>query len=111
MIKTSGYRVSPAEVEQAIAKHPAVSDAGVVGIPDAEKGQIIKAVIVLRPEFTPGDRISEEIREFVKRYIAIYKLPRIFDYVDSLPRTPTGKLIRRKLRNQPSQLMTAAGKR
>lgn len=111
MIKTSGYRVSPAEVEQAIAKHPAVSDVGVVGIPDAEKGQIIKAVIVLRPEYKPGDRISEGIREFVKRYIAIYKLPRIFDYVDSLPRTPTGKLIRRKLRNQPGQLMTAAGKR
>ncbi|MHC1726160.1 MAG: acyl-CoA synthetase [Syntrophobacteraceae bacterium] len=111
MIKTSGYRVSPAEVEQAVAKHPAVSDVGVVGIPDTEKGQIIKAVIVLGPEYQPGDQTSETIREFVKRYIAIYKLPRIFEYVESLPRTPTGKLIRRKLRNQPGQIMTIAKSR
>lgn len=106
MIKTSGYRVSPAEVEQALARHPAIADVGVVGIPDVEKGQIIKAVVVLRPEYKADDRMSEEIRKFVKKSIAIYKLPRVFEYVDSLPRTPTGKLLRRKLRNQPAQVST-----
>jgi 2-aminobenzoate-CoA ligase len=108
MIKTSGYRVSPAEVEQAIAKHPAVADVGVVGIPDMEKGQIIKAVIVLRPENEAGERLSQEVREFLKKYIAVYKFPRLIEYVESLPRTPTGKLIRRKLRNQAGSTGTEA---
>jgi len=106
MIKTSGYRVSPVEVEQAIARHPAVADVGVVGIPDPEKGQIIKAVIVLKPDYEPGESISSELKHFMRRFIAVYKLPRIFQYVDSLPRTPTGKLLRRKLRNQPSPRAT-----
>lgn len=106
LIKTSGYRVSPAEVEHALAKHPAIADVGVVGIPDLEKGQIIKAVIVLKPGFEAGDAISAEILNFSKKYIAIYKLPRVFEFVDSLPRTPTGKLLRRKLRNQPAQVTT-----
>jgi 2-aminobenzoate-CoA ligase len=103
MIKTSGYRVSPAEVEQAIAKHPNVADVGVVGIPDKEKGQLIKAVVVLKPGSRAGEPMSEDIWDFLKKYIAVYKLPRIFEYVDRLPRTPTGKLIRRKLRNQHGQ--------
>lgn len=98
MIKSSGYRIGPAEVEEAIAKHPAVADVGVVGIPDPDKGQITKAVIVLKPGFEGGDKLSDELKEFLKDYIAIYKLPRVFEYVDVLPRTPTGKLLRRKLR-------------
>ncbi|MCE5337011.1 MAG: acyl-CoA synthetase [Desulfobacteraceae bacterium] len=106
MIKTSGYRVSPAEVEAALARHPVIADVGVVGIPDVEKGQIIKAVVVLKQGYQADDRMSEEIRKFAKKSIAIYKLPRIFEYVESLPRTPTGKLLRRKLRNQPAQVST-----
>jgi 2-aminobenzoate-CoA ligase len=98
MIKSSGYRIGPAEVEEAIAKHPAVADVGVVGVPDPDKGQITKAVIVLKPGFEGGDKLSEELKEFLKEYIAVYKLPRVFEYVDTLPRTPTGKLLRRKLR-------------
>ena len=98
MIKSSGYRIGPAEVEEAIAKHPAVADVGVVGVPDPDKGQITKAVIVLKPGFEGGDKLSEELKEFLKEYIAVYKLPRVFEYVDILPRTPTGKLLRRKLR-------------
>lgn len=100
MIKTSGYRVSPAEVEQAIAKHPKIADVGVVGVPDLQKGQIIKAVIVLKPGILPGEHIPREIWDFLKKHIAVYKLPRIFQFVDNLPRTPTGKLLRRKLRIQ-----------
>jgi 2-aminobenzoate-CoA ligase len=98
MIKSSGYRIGPAEVEDAIAKHPAVADVGVVGVPDPDKGQITKAVLVLKPGFKGGDELSEQIKEYLKEHIAVYKLPRVFEYVDVLPRTPTGKLLRRKLR-------------
>jgi 2-aminobenzoate-CoA ligase len=98
MIKSSGYRIGPAEVEEAIAKHPAVADVGVVGVPDADKGQITKAFIVLKPGFQGGDALFEELKVFLKDHIAVYKLPRVIDYVDALPRTPTGKLLRRKLR-------------
>lgn len=98
MIKSSGYRIGPAEVEEAIAKHPAVADVGVVGVPDPDKGQITKAVLVLKPGFEGGDKLVDELKEFLKEHIAIYKLPRVFEFVDVLPRTPTGKLLRRKLR-------------
>lgn len=111
MIKTSGYRVSPAEVERALVRHPAVVDVGVVGIPNQEKGQIIKAVIVLRPESEPGEEMTEELKVFLKKSIAIYKLPRVFEYVESLPRTPTGKLLRRKLRNHLGAKVTVAAAR
>lgn len=98
MIKSSGYRIGPAEVEEAIAKHPAVADVGVVGIPDPDKGQVTKAFIVLKPGYDGGDAFFDELKEFLKEHIAIYKLPRLIEYVDALPRTPTGKLLRRKLR-------------
>ncbi|NLI81439.1 MAG: acyl-CoA synthetase [Deltaproteobacteria bacterium] len=98
MIKSSGYRIGPSEVEEAIAKHPAVADVGVVGIPDPDKGQIVKAVVVLKPGQTGDDKFTEQMLEFLKGHIAIYKLPRVFEYVAELPRTPTGKLLRRKLR-------------
>ncbi|MDY0039451.1 MAG: acyl-CoA synthetase [Desulforhabdus sp.] len=98
MIKSSGYRIGPAEVEEAIAKHPAVADVGVVGVPDPDKGQITKAFIVLKPGSEGGDAFFEELKTFLKEHIAVYKLPRAIEYVDALPRTPTGKLLRRKLR-------------
>jgi len=98
MIKSSGYRIGPAEVEEAIAKHPAIADVGVVGVPDPDKGQITKAVLVLKPGFEAGDKLYDEIKEFLKEHVAIYKLPRVFEVLDALPRTPTGKLLRRKLR-------------
>ncbi len=98
MIKSSGYRIGPSEVEEAMAKHPAIADVGVVGVPDPEKGQIIKAVVELKPGFTGSDQLTEEILTFLKNHIAIYKLPRIVQYMDKLPRTPTGKLLRRLLR-------------
>jgi 2-aminobenzoate-CoA ligase len=98
MIKSSGYRIGPAEVEEAICKHPAVADAGVVGIPDPDKGQITKAFVVLKPGNEGSDEFFEELKGFLKEHIAIYKLPRAIEYVESLPRTPTGKLLRRHLR-------------
>ena len=98
MIKSSGYRISPSEVEEAVAQHPDVADVGVVGIPDPEKGQITKAVIVLKPGVDGDEAFTESLKEFLKQHIAIYKLPRVFKYAESLPRTPTGKLLRRRLR-------------
>jgi len=98
MIKSSGYRIGPAEVEEAIEKHPAVAEAGVVGIPDPEKGQITKAFVVLKEGQEGSDEFFEELKTFLKDHIAIYKLPRAIEYRSELPRTPTGKLLRRHLR-------------
>jgi 2-aminobenzoate-CoA ligase len=98
MIKSSGYRIGPAEVEEAIEKHPAVAEAGVVGVPDPEKGQITKAFVVLKEGHEGSDEFFEELKTFLKDHIAIYKLPRAIEYRTELPRTPTGKLLRRHLR-------------
>jgi len=98
MIKSSGYRIAPSEIEEAMAKHPAIADVGIVGIPDPEKGQIVKAVVELKPGFTGSDQLTEQINNFLRDHIAVYKLPRIVQYMDKLPRTPTGKLLRRLLR-------------
>jgi 2-aminobenzoate-CoA ligase len=98
MIKSSGYRIGPAEVEEAIEKHPAVAEAGVVGVPDPEKGQITKAFVVLKQGHEGSDEFFEELKTFLKDHIAIYKLPRAIEYRTELPRTPTGKLLRRHLR-------------
>jgi 2-aminobenzoate-CoA ligase len=98
MIKSSGYRIGPAEVEEAIEKHPAVAEAGVVGVPDPEKGQITKAFVVLKEGHEGSDEFFEELKTFLKEHIAIYKLPRAIEYRTELPRTPTGKLLRRHLR-------------
>lgn len=101
MIKSSGYRIGPAEVEEALEKHPAIAEAGVIGVPDPEKGQITKAFIVLKPgneDKKDSEEFFEEMKNFLKEHIAIYKLPRAVEYVDELPRTPTGKLLRRMLR-------------
>jgi 2-aminobenzoate-CoA ligase len=85
-------------VEEAIEKHPAVAEAGVVGVPDPEKGQITKAFVVLKEGQEGSDELFEELKEFLKEHIAIYKLPRAIEYRSELPRTPTGKLLRRHLR-------------
>jgi 2-aminobenzoate-CoA ligase len=98
MIKSSGYRIAPAEIEQAMARHAAIADVGIVGIHDPEKGQIVKAVVELKPGFTCSDRLSDEIINFLRDYIAVYKIPKVIQYRDKLPRTPTGKLLRRLLR-------------
>jgi 2-aminobenzoate-CoA ligase len=98
MIKSSGYRIGPAEVEEALEKHPAIAEAGVVGVPDPEKGAITKAFVVLKEGYEGSDEFFEDLKAFLKEHIAIYKLPREIEYRDGLPRTPTGKLLRRHLR-------------
>ncbi len=98
MIKSSGYRIGPAEVEEALERHPDIAEAGVVGVPDPDKGQITKAFVVLKEGVEGNDEFFEGVKEFLKEHIAIYKLPRAIEYKDELPRTPTGKLLRRHLR-------------
>jgi 2-aminobenzoate-CoA ligase len=98
MIVSSGYNIAAAEVENVLLEHPAVQECGVVGVPDEERGQLIKAFIVVRPSHTAGDGLAKELQEFVKAQIAPYKYPRAVEFVASLPRTETGKLQRFKLR-------------
>jgi 2-aminobenzoate-CoA ligase len=100
MIVSAGYNISGPEVENVLLDHPAVAECGVVGAPDAERGQVVKAFIVLREGHAPGDSLAGELQEFVKREIAPYKYPRRIEFVDQLPRTQTGKLQRFRLREQ-----------
>lgn len=100
LIKSSGYRIGPEEIEDALLKHPAVADAGVIGLPDPVRGQNVKAFIILRPGHTPSDELKQQILDSCREHIAIYKLPRIVEFVTELPRTLQGKLLRRVLRDK-----------
>jgi 2-aminobenzoate-CoA ligase len=95
MIISAGYNIAGPEVEGALLTHPAVSECAVVGAPDAERGTIVKAFVVLKKDF-PQD--AKALQEHVKAAIAPYKYPRAIEFVDTLPRTETGKLQRFKLR-------------
>lgn len=97
IIKSSGYRIGPEEIEVTLAAHPAVSEVGVIGIPDEVRGQIAKAFVVLKPDQTLS---PEELLAFCKGKIATYKLPREIVIVSELPRTATGKLLRRVLKQR-----------
>ena len=95
VIKSSAYRIGPEEIEVTLATHPAVLDVGVIGVPDEVRGQISKAFVVVKP----GQKVtSDELIEYCRGKIATYKLPREVVMVNELPRTPTGKLLRRVLR-------------
>src|SRR5262249_2743065 len=98
MIISAGYNIAGPEVEAALLQHPAVAECGVVGAPDAERGQIVKAFVVLKKEFVPEPQLARELQEFVKQTIAPYKYPRAVEFLSALPRTETGKLQRFKLR-------------
>jgi 2-aminobenzoate-CoA ligase len=106
LIKSSGYRIGPEEIEDALVKHPAVADAGVIGVPDAVRGQNTRAYVVLKPGVTPSEALGQELVEFCRDKIAVYKLPREVAFIDQLPRAPgptgpgTGKLLRRVLRQR-----------
>jgi len=100
MIISSGYNISGPEVEEALLDHEAVSECAVVASPDADRGNIVKAFVVLRDGKSPGDGLVSEIQEFVKNSIAPFKYPRAIEFIDALPRTETGKVQRFKLRQQ-----------
>jgi acetyl-CoA synthetase len=98
VIKTSGERVGPFEVESALIEHPAVAEAGVIGKPDELRGNIIKAFIVLTPGYADSPQLKEEIQKFVKTKLAGHAYPREIEIVKTLPKTRSGKIMRRLLR-------------
>ena len=98
VIKTAGERVGPFEVESALVQHPAVAEAGVIGKPDATRGHIVKAFISLRKGFDASDLLKKEISEFVKKSLAAHAAPREVEFVEKVPKTRSGKIMRRVLR-------------
>jgi acyl-coenzyme A synthetase/AMP-(fatty) acid ligase len=95
---TAAYRVGPFEVESALLEHDAVAESAVVGKPDPDRGQIVKAFVVLRAGFSAGDELVRELQEHSKRVTAPYKYPREIEFVESLPKTRSGKIRRVELR-------------
>ncbi len=106
LIKSSGYRIGPEEIEDVLVTHPAVADAGVVGVPDPVMGQKTKAFVQLKGSHQPSEALAKELIEFCRGKIAVYKLPREVEFIDKMPRAPgpggpgTGKLLRRMLRQE-----------
>jgi acetyl-CoA synthetase len=98
VIKTSGERLGPFEVESALIEHPAVAEAGVIGKPDELRGEIVKAFITLRPGYKPSDKLKDDITQFVKTRLAYYAYPREIEFVETLPKTRSGKIMRRVLK-------------
>jgi len=98
MIITSGYNVGGPEVEDALLKHPAVAECGVIGVPDDERGMVVKAFVVLKPGQAADETTAKLLQDHVKASLAPFKYPRQVEFVNSLPRTETGKLQRFKLR-------------
>lgn len=98
VISSAGYRIGPTEVENAVSQHAAVAECAVVASPDGTRGEVVKAFVVLRPGTIGDDALIAELQRFVKQRIAPYKYPRKIEFVESLPRTTSGKLQRRTLR-------------
>jgi acetyl-CoA synthetase len=106
VIMTSGERVGPFEVESKLVEHPAVAEAGVIGKPDPVRGEIIKAFVALRDGYEASDELKEEIRQFVKNGLAAHAAPREIDFKEKLPKTRSGKIMRRVLKAWELQLPT-----
>ena len=100
VIISAGYRIGPFEVESALGSHPAVDEAAAVAAPDELRGQVVRAVVVLRDGHEPGEQLVRELQDHVKERTAPYKYPRIVDFADSLPKTASGKIRRAKLRQR-----------
>jgi acetyl-CoA synthetase len=98
VITSSGYRIGPGEIEDCLIRHPAVSLAAVVGKPDPLRTEIVKAFIVLKPGVTPTHELAAEIQDFVRRRLSAHEYPREVAFINDMPMTTTGKVIRRLLR-------------
>lgn len=98
VIKSSGYRIGPSEVEDILMKHPAVFECAVTGFPSKTRGAVVKASVILNDGYQGSRKLGTELQEYVKKRAAIYKYPRIISFVDALPRTSNGKISRAKIR-------------
>ena len=98
VITSAGYRIGPSEIEDCLLRHPAVAQVGVIGKPDALRTQIVKAYVVLRPGFAADDAMADQLRDHARRQSAAHSYPREIAFLDSLPMTVTGKVMRRELR-------------
>ena len=102
VIKSSGYRIGPFEVESALLEHPAVLECAITAIPDPVRGQVVKATVVLTKNYSPGDALIKELQNHVKQITAPYKYPRIIEFVEELPKTISGKIRRVEIRDKDS---------
>jgi len=100
LIKSSGFRISPFEVESVLLQHPAVFECAVTGVPDPKRGQAVKAFIVLNRGYTPSKQLEKELMFFAKKNAALYKAPRSLEFVQALPKTHNGKISRAAIRSQ-----------
>ena len=100
IIKSSGYRIGPFEVESALMEHPAVLECAVTGVPDPVRGQLVKATIVLTSKYQASEELKKEIQDFVKKLTAPYKYPRVIEFVQELPKTISGKIRRVEIREK-----------
>ena len=98
LIKSSGYRIGPFEVESALVEHPAVLECAITAVPDPDRGQIVKATVVLAKNYVAGDSLVKELQDHVKKVTAPYKYPRIIEFVSELPKTISGKIRRVEIR-------------
>jgi len=103
VIKSSGYRIGPFEVESALLEHPAVMECAITGVPDEIRGAVVKATVVLTREYSPGDDLVEELQEHVRRLTAPYKYPRIIEFLPELPKTISGKIRRVEIREKDKE--------
>lgn len=100
VIKSSGYRIGPFEVESALMEHPAVLECAITAVPDPDRGQVVKATIILTKNYTASDELAKELQEHVKKVTAPYKYPRIVEFVSELPKTISGKIRRVQIREE-----------
>ena len=100
IIKSSGYRISPFEIESVLVEHPAVLEVAVTGVPDPIRGQVVKATIILREAYKPTDELKKELQQFTKSRTAPYKYPRVIEFVDAIPKSISGKVRRVVIRNR-----------
>ena len=100
IIKTGGFRVGPYEIENILAEYPGVVECSVIGVPDALRGQAIKAVIVLSKDYEPSKALEKEIKDFCNSKLAEYKWIRIVEFVDEMPKTISGKIRKVELRGE-----------
>ena len=110
IIKSSGYRIGPFEIESVLMEHPAVLECAITGVPDPERGQVVKATIVLTSQYPPSDALAKELQQYVKKATAPYKYPRVVEFVTELPKTISGKIRRVEIRAKDAGVEDAASR-